>query len=313
MEKLTKRQSERLAFAEIEILKRKIIHLDQSTCDADKIKSKRAEMENLYSSICDTTIKEILNYAPILSKIERTRIEYEIKSILKSFDYRLGMSFFDYAKKSIFRNAAPVKFIENCKQAMCVQLFTRSLNCLLDIGLSKESVRQIDCRDIDYVFITHEHLDHYSGLLIFPQDTKTVFLSNEATQQAIFEQKPALKNLKWRTFKTGETFKIQNIEVSTIPLRHDCMENVAYKLDDGLLQTVYLVDFGKWTETEIEFCNEADRVIIEAYYDKDSPEKKFPLNLRMKSSHGHLSKQSAAEFVKKLKPKTDREVYFCHY
>lgn len=78
------------------------------------------------------------------------------------------------------------------------------------------------------------------------------------------------------------------------------------------MQSVYIVDLGEWSEREIEFCNEADRIIVESYYDEGELIKKSPLELRRRYSHGHLSIQSANEFLKKLNPKIDREIYFCH-
>ena len=312
MEKLSKRQLERLAFAEIEVIKRAIQRIEQSGYDTGKIKSKRDRLEDIYAHICADTIKEILEFAPSLQKVNQTYLAEDIKNRLRSFDYRLGMQFFHHSKRSIFKSVAPIRFIENTKHAICVQILTRSLNCLFDIGLTKESIGYIDCCDIDCVFITHDHLDHCSGLEFFPQDTKTIFVANKPTRDAIFKQIPVAKKLKWLTFKTGEDFKIQDMAVLTIPLKHDCIENVAYKLNDEMLQSVYMVDFGEWSESEIEFCNEADRIIIEAYYDDSKPIEKSPLELRRRSSHGHLSIQAANEFIKKLTTKTDREIYFCH-
>ena len=312
MEKLSKRQLERLAFAEIEVIKRAIQRIEQSGYDTGKIKSKRDRLEDIYAHICADTIKEILEFAPSLQKVNQTYLAEDIKNRLRSFDYRLGLQFFDHSKRSIFKSVAPIRFIENTKHAICVQILTRSLNCLFDIGLTKESIGYIDCCDIDCVFITHDHLDHCSGLEFFPQDTKRIFVANKPTRDAIFKQIPVAKKLKWLTFKTGEDFKIQDMAVLTIPLKHDCIENVAYKLNDEMLQSVYMVDFGEWSESEIEFCNEADRIIIEAYYDDSKPIEKSPLELRRRSSHGHLSIQAANEFIKKLTTKTDREIYFCH-
>lgn len=312
MEKLSERQLERLRFAEIEVIKRAIQRIEQSGYDTGKIKSKRDRLEDIYAHICADTVKEILEFAPSLQKVNRVYLEKNIKNRLRSFDYRLGMQFFDHSKRSIFKSVAPIRFIENTKHAICVQILTRSLNCLFDIGLTQEDIRYVNCRDVDYVFITHDHLDHCSGLEFFPQDTKTIFVANKPNRDAIFKQIPVAKKLKWQTFKTGEDFKIQDMVVSTIPLKHDCIENVAYKLNDGILQSAYMVDFGEWSESEIEFCNEADRIIIESYYDETKPIKKSPLELRRRSSHGHLSIQAANEFIKKLTPKTDREIYFCH-
>lgn len=312
MEKLSERQLERLRFAEIEVIKKAIQRMEQSSLDAGKIKLRRDRMEDIYAHICADTVKGILEFAPSLQKVNRVYLEKNIKNRLKSFDYRLGTRFLDYSKSSIFKAVAPIRFIENTKHAICAQILTRSLNCLFDIGLTKESIGYIDCCDIDCVLITHDHLDHCSGLEFFPQDTKTIFVANKPTRDAIFKQIPVAKKLKWQTFKTGEDFKIQDMAVLTIPLKYDCIENVAYKLNDEMLESVYMVDFGEWSESEIEFCNEADRIIIEAYYDDSKPIEKSPLELRRRSSHGHLSIQAANEFIKKLTPKTDREIYFCH-
>ena len=312
MEKLSERQLERLRFAEIEVIKKAIQRIEQSSLDAGKIKLRRDRMEDIYAHICADTVKGILEFAPSLQKVNRVYLEKNIKNRLKSFDYRLGMQFLDHSKSSIFKSVAPIRFIENTKHAICAQILTRSLNCLFDIGLTKESIGYIDCCDIDCVFITHDHLDHCSGLEFFPQDTKTIFVANKPTRDAIFKQIPVAKNLKWKTFKPGESFKVRDIQVSTIPLLHDCTENVAYKLNDGILQSAYLVDFGKWSKRELEFCNDADRIIIESYYDEDKPIKESTLELRRRSSHGHLSIQAANEFIQKLTPKIDREIHFCH-
>lgn len=194
MEKLSERQLERLRFAEIEVIKRAIQRIEQSGYDTGKIKSKRDRLEDIYAHICADTVKEILEFAPSLQKVNRVYLEKNIKNRLRSFDYRLGMQFFDHSKRSIFKSVAPIRFIENTKHAICVQILTRSLNCLFDIGLTQENIRYVNCRDVDYVFITHDHLDHCSGLEFFPQDTKTIFVANKPNRDAIFKQIPVAKN-----------------------------------------------------------------------------------------------------------------------
>ena len=52
MEKLSKRQLERLAFAEIEVIKRAIRRIEQSSLDAGKIKLRRDRMEDICPYLC---------------------------------------------------------------------------------------------------------------------------------------------------------------------------------------------------------------------------------------------------------------------
>ena len=128
----------------------------------------------------------------------------------------------------------------------------------------------------------------------------------------ILKKISSAKKLKWQTFNTGESFYLNDMKIDTLELRHDSFENVAYKIDDGILKTAYLVDLGKWSDKEVEFCNDADRVLIESYYDENSPRTNDLLDARKRSAYGHLSMQSANELIEKLEPKPEREVYFCH-
>ena len=309
METLTKKQLERLAFVEIQWCKKTIKELKLSNEDVEPIKER---MRNKYDFLRSVAIKDFLDFAPTLRKVSQAYLEGLITEKLESFDYKLGMSFFNYSQKFVFRNATPIKFIQNTKRAICIQISTRFSSCLFDIGLNPQSMKKMDCNNIDYVFITHEHFDHCSGLEFYPQNTKTIFVVSSATQNIIFKKIPSAKNLKWQTFNTGEPFYLNGMKIDTLEVKHDCYENLAYKIDDGILKTVYLIDLGKWTDKEVEFCNDADRILIESYYDEDTPRSSSPLEIRRRSSYGHLSMQSANEFIKKLEPKLDREVYFCH-
>ena len=107
MEKLSERQLERLRFAEIEVIKKAIQRMEQSSLDAGKIKLRRDRMEDIYAHICADTVKGILEFAPSLQKVNRVYLEKNIKNRLKSFDYRLGTRFLDYSKSSIFKAVAP--------------------------------------------------------------------------------------------------------------------------------------------------------------------------------------------------------------
>ena len=65
---LFERQLERLRFAEIEVIKKAIQRMEQSSLDAGKIKLRRDRMEDIYAHICADTVKGILEFAPSLQK-----------------------------------------------------------------------------------------------------------------------------------------------------------------------------------------------------------------------------------------------------
>ena len=52
MEKLSERQLERLRFAEIEVIKKAIQRMEQSSLDAGKIKLRRDRMEDICPYLC---------------------------------------------------------------------------------------------------------------------------------------------------------------------------------------------------------------------------------------------------------------------
>ncbi len=312
MKNLTDRNKERLVFTEIAHRGRVIKQLELQRGNADEIQKEKEIIEARYQMLLKQHYCHFIDFAPALKEIEESVVEHSILKKLKSFNYLFGNRFFDYAKVGVLKELMPVEFIENSKNVMCVYSKTRFYNYLFDFGLTDESLENVETRNIEFAFITHEHLDHCSGIEQLYENSNITFFANEDTFNIISSKYENAKNLKWYVFRTGEHIFIKNTKISTIELRHDSVQNVAYKVDDGVLKTVYMVDLGKWTDAEIEFCNDADRIIIESYYDENAPKRKSILESRMRSAYGHLSHQSSKEFLSKLKPNPNREVYFCH-
>ncbi len=312
MKNLTERNKERLVFNEITHRGRVIKQLELQRGNESEIQKEKELIGAKYQMLLKQHYCHFMDFAPTLKEIEKNVVERSILKKLKSFNYLFGNKFFDYAKIDILKELTPIEFIENSRSAMCVYLKTRFYNYLFDFGLTDESFEEIESRNIEFAFITHEHSDHCSGIEQLCENPNITFFANEDTYNIISSKYENAKNLKWYVFRTGEHIFIKNTKISTTELRHDCVQNVAYKIDDGVLKTVYMVDFGKWSDAEIEFCNDADRIVIESYYDENSPQRKSILESRMRSAYGHLSHQSSKEFLSKLKPNANREVYFCH-
>ena len=88
------------------------------------------------------------------------------------------------------------------EHGLCVLLDTGKHKILLDTGASGLFIRNaerlgIDIREIDYVFISHGHLDHIGGLIPFLEinSKAKVLLSENALTQRFFSLRKGFKNI----------------------------------------------------------------------------------------------------------------------
>ena len=163
----------------------------------------------------------------------------------------------------------------------------RITHSLIEIGLKPEV--------LDGILITHEHVDHISGLRTLCKKCAVPVYASRGTAQSLDFVGSTL-----RIFEAGEQFTLGAFAVITFPSSHDAADPVGYRLDcsDGSLG--FLTDTGFVTNDAYEALLGVDTLLLEANHDlemlKNGPYPRY-LKQRISGRHGHLSNAQAAEFA----------------
>lgn len=143
----------------------------------------------------------------------------------------------------------------------CVEINDGKTRILLDLGLPLDSMNE-NCKnenykldiiglykeskpDIDGIFITHAHLDHF-GLLDFIHPEIPVYLSQTA-YNILTKILPLLKSgdfskLNLNVIKQTNPLKIGNFEITAHNVDHSIAESMAFEIKVGLKKILYTGD-----------------------------------------------------------------------
>ena len=201
----------------------------------------------------------------------------------------------------------------------CAFLEIDGIKMLVDAGLGITKIRKflaaksLSESDIDAIFITHEHIDHYAALRSFAKTRAKVF-ANKATAECIRYKDAATKNLGWRIFETGQKFDFYGVEVQSFPIPHDTSDPVGYTFAVGGKKIAYATDLGKITNVVRDVAQDCNMLVLESNYCPVMlARSKRPqmLKNRISSVYGHLCNADAIALLKTL-PQNVAKIYLSH-
>lgn len=185
----------------------------------------------------------------------------------------------------------------------CTWIATERTRLLIDAGLSKREtykrLRAVGERPetCDGVVISHEHLDHVSGLRKLALDLGRPIYINQATRRAL-EWDPGIK--AFETLVAGETLVVGDIEVTPFSVPHDAADPVAFTFRAEGLKIGLVTDLGYIPEHVKQHLRGCHVLIFESNHDTEmlrvGPYPWF-VKQRVMSRHGHLSNNTTAEFL----------------
>ena len=190
---------------------------------------------------------------------------------------------------------------------------------LIDAGVGiKKIKRYLDAQnlaleDLDGVFITHEHSDHFQSLHCFAGTSVKVF-ANRATAECIRYKDADTKKLNWQIFDTGRDFDFYGIDVSTFSIPHDTSDPVGFRFVHAGKTLVYATDLGKITNSIRDIATRADVLVLESNYCPvmlERSNRPYRLKCRIRSTNGHLSNADAISLLREL-PQNVERVFLAH-
>jgi phosphoribosyl 1,2-cyclic phosphodiesterase len=177
---------------------------------------------------------------------------------------------------------------------------------LVDAGVSckriEEALKSIgeDAADISGILITHEHSDHIAGVQVLSKKHGIPVYATEPTWLSM--SKVDIQTRFTRVISKTD-FYIDDLLVEPFELPHDAADPVGYCVSCGAQKAAVATDLGyfpKAMENKLRSCN---LVVLESNHDIDMlVNSRYPyiLKQRIKSRHGHLSNDDAADAAVKL-------------
>lgn len=181
---------------------------------------------------------------------------------------------------------------------------TDSHKILLDAGLSEKKLSARlasigrEAKDLDAVFVTHEHSDHVKGIGPLVRKHNIPLYTTEGTLRKI---KSRIGRIPfWAPIRSEEPMPIGDMVVEPYATPHDAEESVAFVIRCGNIKIGHATDLGTVTPFVREKLKKSTALLVEANHDINMLEVgpyPWPLKQRIKSAVGHLSNEACGELL----------------
>ena len=193
----------------------------------------------------------------------------------------------------------------------CVYVEAADTHILIDAGVTAKRIEDglaaqgTALSQLDAILITHEHIDHVRGIEVLTKKYAIpVYGTKESLRGFAATSKQAERLERLFCFVTpGDTFYINDIEVSTFATSHDAGNPIGYTFVSGGHKIGMATDLGCYNDTIIEKLATSEVLYLEANYDLNmlmAGSYPYRLKLRIAGEKGHLSNEMSSELIVKL-------------
>ena len=190
---------------------------------------------------------------------------------------------------------------------------------MIDCGFSiKETTRRLERiakspQDISAILVTHEHSDHWKGVLPFSSKFSIDVYATAGCYRAVNVSPSSSKLFKIVCSHTG--FMINRVQVQPIPVPHDANEPVQYIFSYDQYRLGILTDVGNITPYIIQQYNNCTGLLVEANHDVELLQAgvypKF-LKDRVAGQWGHLNNAQTASLLSAIDQQSIQKLVIGH-
>ncbi|HHV46616.1 MAG TPA: MBL fold metallo-hydrolase [Tissierellia bacterium] len=185
----------------------------------------------------------------------------------------------------------------------CQYIETDRVRILVDSGFSGKRIESllssINVRpdEIDYILVTHEHIDHVKGVGVLSRKYDIPIYANEKTWISMACLIGNIDDKNIRIFKSEKAFELEGLGVYPFKISHDSAEPVGYCFHYGNIKISIMTDTGWVNDNMKEAIKGSSLYLIESNHDVQMLKEgsyPWPLKQRILSTKGHLSNMDAA-------------------
>lgn len=193
----------------------------------------------------------------------------------------------------------------------CICVGSDECHILIDAGISGKRIEQglnaidLNSRELQGIFITHEHIDHIAGLGVMARRYALPMYATAGTIEAI-KQTSSVGKIDPELFHVivpRKDFAVGDLTVTPLPISHDAAEPVAYRIKNKNHSCAVVTDLGTYNEEIVEQLQGLDMLLLEANHDIHMLETgvyPYPLKRRIMGDRGHLSNERSGQMLCEL-------------
>ena len=185
----------------------------------------------------------------------------------------------------------------------------RIVSSMAELSVSPESIKGI--------FITHEHTDHISGLMMLMKKYKIPVFASLGTLSEIARCKNfdnAYKKLMYK-INVNHPFYFNDFKVNCFNIPHDAAEPLGFSFEKYDTKVSVCTDFGMATDEIEAGLKGSNALVIEANHDERLLEAgRYPFNLkrRILGDRGHLSNENSGKLITRLWNEDMKHIFLGH-
>ena len=190
----------------------------------------------------------------------------------------------------------------------CICVGSDDCHVLIDAGISgkriENGLNSIDLKteEMKGVLVTHEHIDHISGLGVIARRYGLPIYATEGTIDAILNTKSVGKidESLFHAITPEQPFEIGDLLIEPISISHDAADPVAYKIKNEEKTAAVVTDLGTYDENIIHKIKNLDVLLLEANHDVHMLQVgsyPYQLKQRILGEKGHLSNELSGQLL----------------
>lgn len=205
----------------------------------------------------------------------------------------------------------------------CIYIGSDNTHILIDAGISRKKIEEglnsieLSLKDIDAVFITHEHIDHIKGLGVMSRKDGIPIYSTPGTIGAIAATSSLgeINRDYFNIIHADSDTIIKDLTIHSFRVSHDANEPVAYNVSCNDKKAAVITDLGYYDDYIVDNLKDSDMMLVEANHDINMLQLgSYPyyLKQRILGDKGHLSNETSARLINNLLNDHIKGVYLGH-